>query len=168
MFLFGIPFFGFALFWESTALVAITAPARSSSGHAPPAAFLYFFPLFGIPFLLVGLSMLLSPLGYRKKAARTAYAVTDRRAIVINGKLLAGREVRSYSPVQLGAISRTERANGCGDLVFQEEIARVHWRGGRGPSTVPIGFLGIAEVRAVEKILKETLLVGETALRADV
>ena len=37
------------------------------------------FPLFGLPFVLIGLGMLTAPHWAKRKALRTAYAVTDRR-----------------------------------------------------------------------------------------
>jgi hypothetical protein len=41
------------------------------------------FPLFGIPFLLVGLGVMLGPLWVYLGARKTVYAVTEKRALAI-------------------------------------------------------------------------------------
>ena len=80
--LFMIPFSlmwgGFAIFWELTAL-GIAGP-EIKPGHEPPA----FFPLFGIPFVLIGLYVIMGRFFYKAyKKRNTYYAVTDRRVIVL-------------------------------------------------------------------------------------
>jgi hypothetical protein len=62
---------GFAIFWEVTAI---------SSG-AP-----LFFLLWGIPFVAVGLYLIFGRLIVaRREAARTFYAITDRRLLIESG-----------------------------------------------------------------------------------
>lgn len=158
IFLFGIVFLGFSVFWTASAL--FMTRAASSQGHGGPSFMSDFFPLFGIPFMLVGLGMLLSPVGYRIKASRTAYALTDRRALVFEGSILGGRTVRSYGPEQLGTMSRIERSSGAGSLVFEEVQSYVRTDNGPSVRTTRRGFLGIANVREVESLVRETLLVG--------
>lgn len=58
--IFGIPFAGFALFWITMAYRA-TNVASSSTHNAFTNGFRV-FPLFGVPFLLVGLAIVLAPL----------------------------------------------------------------------------------------------------------
>src|SRR6185437_12509968 len=59
--LFGIPFTGFALFWMAGASGVLFAGAAMNGGPGGFAAFLACFPLFGLPFLIIGLGMLTSP-----------------------------------------------------------------------------------------------------------
>src|SRR2546427_298319 len=59
IFLFGLVFLGFSIFWECMALMGTSSISKSNGG--PPAVFATFFPLFGIPFIIVGLCMVLSP-----------------------------------------------------------------------------------------------------------
>src|SRR6266568_1851621 len=73
----GIPFAGFAAFWI---YMAYTMTSKASRAIGPFA----FFPLFGVPFLLVGLGVLGSPLWAYLAALRTAYAVTGQRAMIIS------------------------------------------------------------------------------------
>ena len=89
--LFGVPFTAFAFFW------IMTASGMKGLGFPGPSGF---FVLFGIPFVLVGLGMLTSPLWMYLKAGRTVYAVTDRRALVIDGGLFGRMTVRSFEPAR--------------------------------------------------------------------
>lgn len=77
--LFGIPWTGFAVFWTTMAFVG----TQSMKGDDPMSnGFRWFFPLFGVPFILIGLGMLSSPWWGRRKAAGVLYAITDRRALI--------------------------------------------------------------------------------------
>src|SRR3982751_2611667 len=73
-FLFGIPFFAFAVFW--------TWGASGGFGNSK-GGFGWVAYLWGGMFVVVGASMLLSPLWAVWVGRRTLYAVTDRRAILI-------------------------------------------------------------------------------------
>jgi hypothetical protein len=120
------------------------------------------FPLFGIPFVLVGLGMLTAPIWMRARARQVCYALTDRRAIVWEPRFFRGVEVRSYGPAQLGKIRRTEYPDGSGDLVFEEVIT--FGRNSEGYTTTNRqrhGFLCIANVRQIEELLRKALRPDE-------
>ncbi len=142
--LFGIPFTAFSVFWMAAAS-GFKAPELSRGGFS-------FFPLFGLPFLLVGASLLLSPLWMRLAARRTAYVLTDRRAIVFSAKLLGATSVRSFEPSSLKDLERIQRTDGSGDLVFE----RIQQRDSDGNTrTTDVGFLAIADVKKVETLVKQ-------------
>src|SRR5207237_2712711 len=86
-------------------------------------------PLFGLPFLLIGAGLLATPYWLRRKATKTCYALTDRRALVFEGSAF-GRKVsiRSYGPAHLKAIERVDYQDGTGDVVF-EEVRQVSYGG---------------------------------------
>lgn len=68
---FSVMWGGFAVFWEATVI----------ADGGPP-----FFVLWGIPFVLAGLYFIFGRFLYKKRRKRrTAYALTDRRAIVAVG-----------------------------------------------------------------------------------
>jgi hypothetical protein len=140
--LFGIPFTAFALFWMA-AVCGFVFPAPSGSR--------LFFVLWGIPFVLVGLGMLTSPFWMYRKATRAVYAITDRRALTIEGGLWGRVIVRSFEPASLAVLTRTQHADGSGNLVFRREYRP----GGRSGRFVEIGFLAIPDVREVEDRLRE-------------
>jgi hypothetical protein len=136
IFVFGIFFGGFAVFWTVMA------------SHAP-------FPmaLFGLPFIAVGFGMLASPFWSWYSASRTCYAVTGRRAITWEPGLWDGCRVRSYAPDHLRRMWRNERGDGSGDLVF-EEITTYGARGRR--NVTRRGFFAIEDVRSVESLIRST------------
>jgi hypothetical protein len=140
---FGLVFAGIAACW----MVAATA-----IGITP-------FALCGLPFIAVGGLFALSPLWLRRRAEQTLYALTNRRALVLEPSLWGPGVVRSYTAAGLGKMFRRERADGSGDLVFDEYTTRTtdsegmvstatHWR----------GFLAVSDVRTVEDLVRRTLL----------
>lgn len=150
----GIPFASFAVFWITTA-----ATMARAFGNAPgPFQLLpLIFPLFGVPPLVVGLGLMTAPYWLARKARRTCYALTNRRAVVFDAQWRGGTAIYSYGPDDLTKQYRRENADGSGDLVF-EEMTTVH-RTNNGPrSIMKRGFLAIDDVRAVEALLRKALL----------
>lgn len=107
--LFGIPWTGFALFWTYGA-----AGFKIPDFTNPDPTML--FPLFGLPFILVGIGMLSSPLWALRRASRTAYLVTNKRAVIIDGG--SRRTIQTILPERFGDIVRRERSSGRGDILF--------------------------------------------------
>jgi len=82
--IFGLFFGGFAAFWITMAAAGAwfgTMKASDDSGSKVAAGVVMLFPLFGLPFLLVGLAMISSPFLVGRKARRTACCVTNQRAV---------------------------------------------------------------------------------------
>lgn len=152
--LFAIPWTGFAIFWV---VMAWTGTRQSEL----PGSIGTFFPLFGIPFILVGLGMLTSPFWLARKAKRTCYILTERRAIVVEGGILGGSTVTSFQPERLTAMRRTERKDGSGDLVFEQFTTSC----GSGTTTIRRGFMGIDNVREVEGLVNQ--VVNENRAKRD-
>jgi hypothetical protein len=112
--IFGIPFAGFALFWITQAYHATSAMSKSSNN-----AFAHgfqVFPLFGLPFLFVGLGIILAPLWAFLKGGNTVYAVTNQRVMIISGG--STRSVKSITPADILSIDHRERPDGSGDIVI--------------------------------------------------
>ena len=141
---FGIPFTGFAVFWM---YMAFTMTSKSTQIGA-----VKLFPLFGIPFFLVGLGMLTAPLWAFLHAGRTLYAVTNKRAIIISGFL--STTVHSYPHGEIHELQRVERVGGSGDLYFASRMITTRRGGARQQR---IGFLGIPDVRGVEQMIRGRL-----------
>src|SRR5262249_50119634 len=93
---------GFAIFWELTA-INMGAP--------------FFFALWGVPFVLVGLYIMFGRflLDVRQRAA-TTYGVTSERVIIISG--LFSRAIKSLNVATLTDLSLSERSNGGGTITF--------------------------------------------------
>jgi Bacterial PH domain len=93
---------GFAFFWEGTVLVS----------GAP-----FFFALWGIPFVLVGMYMIFGRfLVEAKQRETTWYGVTNERIIIVSG--LFSRKVKSLNLRTLTDLSLTQTKNGEGSISF--------------------------------------------------
>lgn len=141
VFIFAIPWTAFSLFWIYGASGFQFPPDFSEGGFS-------FFPLFGVPFVLIGFAMLLSPLYQYTKAFRMIYIVTNKtvRALTVGRT----RKVETYSASDIQNIERTEKPDGSGDIIFKQEISYDN----RGKTRMsPIGLYGIQNVRTVEQHL---------------
>ena len=141
MVLFGIPWTAFALFWIAGAC-GFKIPDFNKGFD--------FFPLFGIPFVLIGLGLLTSPVWMMKKARNTAYVLTTDRAIIFEKKLATA--IRSFEPEQLRNLRRTQWDDGAGDLIFERQIAVDN---NQQRQQTDIGFLAIPDVKEVEAMVRE-------------
>jgi hypothetical protein len=138
--LFSVPWTAFAVFWMvgaawGTSRAHETGPFRV-------------FPLFGLPFVAIGLGLFTSPFWARRSARRTVYLLTDRRAIVLCGGWGDTVNVRSFEPAALTDLRRSQHADGSGDLVFTQDVQL----GRRGDTrSTNVGFLAISDVKSVEE-----------------
>jgi hypothetical protein len=148
LFLFAIPWTAFAVFWICGAS-GFKRPDFSKGGFS-------FFPLFGVPFILIGIAMLLSPLWARRKGLKTVYVITDRRAITFDGGWTT--TIRCYTPDQLKNMYRKEKKDGSGDVVLGQVTS--NWSRGGQPQVMDVGFLRVRDVRKTEQMLRE--LMGQT------
>jgi len=141
--LFGIPFAGFALFWIYTAFSATNAMSRSNHNSFTKGFAL--FPLFGLPFLLVGLGVILTPLWAYRKGLSTVYAVTNKRIMVIAGS--GNRTVKSILPADIVGVDHRERPDGSGDIVIQ--TSTLLRSNNNSISQAKVALCGIPDVKQV-------------------
>jgi hypothetical protein len=101
--------------------------------------------------IAVGLLFLGSRFMSRFTKNRFAYILTNSRALVV-GRLLGKVEAESFMYATMGEVMVKRNADGSGDLVFRNETQP----GKRGGTiTVPHGFLAIADVAAIEGMLRK-------------
>ncbi len=145
--IFGIPFAAFALFWITTAYRGTHAISKSASAN-PIAGVFSFFPLFGLPFLLIGFGIVFSPLLAYFKGLKTVYAVTDKRVLVItDGRT---RSVRSCTPADIISVDHRERTGGTGDVIIRtNSIMQTR----NSLSQMTIGLLGVNNVKEVARLV---------------
>jgi hypothetical protein len=144
---FFIPWTAFALFWIAGAS-GFRMP-RFDSGWS-------LFPLFGLPFLLIGIGGLSLPLWLRYKAHSIIYAITSQRAIVIEGA--KSITVKSYPAVDIADLERTEHPDGSGDLVLRTE----RYRDSDGDrQTKRHGFFAVENVRNVERLIESLIQANQ-------
>jgi hypothetical protein len=140
--IFGIPFAGFALFWITQAYHATSSMSRSSN-NAFVKGFSV-FPIFGVPFLLIGAFVILTPLWNFLKARSTVYAVTNQRVMVITGT--TSRSVKSYTSADISSVEHVERPDGSGDIIIQTNaIVRTN----NSVSQFKLALVGIPNVKQV-------------------
>lgn len=140
--LFGIPWTAFALFW----MWGATGFGKGLDKDAGP---FMLFPLFGLPFVLIGLGMLTSPYWAARQARKTVYAVTDRRVFILSPTFFGSTKTRSFQPEDLDSLERTQHADGSGDLVFTYDIRTTQ----NSTRRVPVGFLAVPNVKDAEQIV---------------
>jgi len=140
---FGIFFFGFSLFWIYSAYMA-SNKATNQLGFA--------FWMFGIPFVIVGACMVLSPAWHLLRAASTTYALTDRRAIMdISGPFPR----RTSIPLnQVPFVDVRASNEGPGHVLFQEVVP--YYRSS-GAMTQRDGFVAIADAAKVGQMLRSAI-----------
>ena len=136
--LFAVPWTAFALFWTSMAFMGV----QSIDGLGVLG---YAFPLFGTPFIVVGVGMLAVPFVPLFAARRTLFAVTDQRLL----RIYLGSRLRTKSVEggRIGEIERNERRDGSGALKI---VIGSHFDsdGDRRIDTFELGE--VADVMAVE------------------
>jgi len=92
----------------------------------------------------------------RRRLSNVCYAITDRRAIVWAPEPKGDAiRVQVVARGQLRNLVRVERPDGSGSLEFSGEgdYVAVHWP--------PFGFMHIPEVRRVEQIIRNNLIMSE-------
>ena len=123
---------GFAIFWEASVLFMMFSPSRASTG--PPLIFQIIFPLFGLPFALVGLYMIFGRFIFDAKSREnTYYAVTDQRIIIVSD--FFGRRVRSLNLKNLPELGLTEKSDGSGTITFGPASPFYGMNGGQWPGS---------------------------------
>ncbi len=106
---------GFAIFWEASVL-GIGLMSHSGAHHPAGGGSLCMI-LWGIPFVLVGLYIMVGRFFYDAASRRkTFYAVTDHRAIILKGQWSV--DVMSFDFFTLGPLNLSERADGSGSILF--------------------------------------------------
>lgn len=137
-----IPIVLFASFW--TAFSCYWLVGALGAVTQGPTGYERLFPLFGLPFLLIGLGMLSSPLWALRRARRTVYLVTDRRIVIIEGGP-RGARIRALEPAQIARLERRQRPDGSGDLLV--------FCLGQTPDRTQLGFYGVPDIRRVEELV---------------
>jgi hypothetical protein len=146
---------GFAFVWETIAILGVLGfLSPHHNGGAPEAMIM---PIFGIPFVLIGLYLIVGRFFYDAASRRkTFYAVTDRRAIIL--KEMWSINVMSYDFYSLGTLNLTERADGSGAILFGNSspfsmLSTAGWPG-MGRYTVP-GFYLLPDAKNVYNFIRQ-------------
>lgn len=132
---------GFAFFWEYSVL----------KNDAP-----IFMVLFGIPFVLVGLYIIIGRFFYdTKKREGSIYGLTETRAIIISGIL--GKKTTSLNLKSLPEIQVKARQDGTGTIVLGASNPMQFFQGSGWPgaSNSTPAFEGIQNVQRVKQYIHQ-------------
>lgn len=149
-----VPWTVFSVGWTLTAAAMIWGPPSDNMPAGMRSVMGVLVPLWGVPFVVVGLGMLASPFWMARKAYNTAYAVTDQGLVTL---------VASPS----GAIEVRERHRG-----EVQGVELFEWRDGSGTVKVHVGWktdsdgdrvkdeeqwLGIPDAARVERLVRSMI-----------
>lgn len=140
---------GFALFWE---FMAITTSNWEDT-------FDLVFPLFGLPFVFVGLYLMVGRFFMdARMRSRTFYALTNQRVVIASG--LRSKTVKSLDLDSLGNLSYTEQPDGSGSISFGSGIIEPLYTVNQTmksprPSLRQTQFELIASVKQVYNMIKQ-------------
>ncbi|MBB3764510.1 PH domain-containing protein [Sphingomicrobium lutaoense] len=142
--LFAIPWTGFALFWTFMAWHGVNESGEMGLMR-------YAFPAFGIPFILIGLGMLAAPFLGLFTNREIIHGVTNRRLITLI-KVGKSLKVKSLQAHQIGPVTRWEGKAGRGKISIETHTSRDS-EGSRRTETVDL--IGIDEVRRVGELVRD-------------
>lgn len=151
MYAFAIPWTAFALFWTAMASLGAGSVAEKDVGLLAWA-----FPLFGLPFVLIGFGMLAIPFAPLFYSGRVLYAATNQRLIELT--LWRSLNVKSVPARRIGMIDRNERRDGSGTLKIAISIGT----DSDGDKTIEHFKIGeISDVKRVHELIAE---IGRRAI----
>lgn len=131
---------GFAIYWEYLAL----------THGAPP-----MFALFGVPFVALGLYLILGRFWVAaREADRTTYGLTDRRVLIQTGAL--NRRLIDLPLANLPAIEFREGRSGFGTIVFGQPVLPFFWTELPGWPGMPqmAAFVAISDAAEVYRLVR--------------
>jgi hypothetical protein len=150
--LFAIPWTAFSLFWISIPGAALYEAYTGANIGAPkgaPTLMMWVFALFGVPFVLVGFGMLLSPLLKLRKGSRMLYVLTNRRIAILEGGSFI--RVTNILPGEITGFSRKEGPDGRGTLILSQGYDKDS-DGDRVAKQTELGVIN--DVRKVEDLVR--------------
>ncbi|MDP3509788.1 MAG: hypothetical protein Q8T09_17595 [Candidatus Melainabacteria bacterium] len=144
-----IIFIPFAIVWTIFSLCWLAAAISGSIRSRNMAG--WFFVLWGLPFVGIGLFMLVTPYFYYKRELHTIYAITDARALVFSNdevRELVKFSDKHFGPIEAKSYSKDNKTKM--DLLFRSSLDHES----RGPTG---GFWGIDKGEIAKAILEGKL-----------
>jgi hypothetical protein len=150
--LFAVPWTAFALAWEGIALAAFFASEPGQKPEGVGAVLVWVFPVFGLPFVLIGLWMLARPFLEVRKARRTVHILTESR--LVTAELGTSISLTSLPPSRVVEITRKAGPAGSGTL----SLSLGQFRDSDGDRVEKvIHLLGVPEVEHLDRELRRLM-----------
>ncbi|MCU0568461.1 MAG: hypothetical protein MUF49_17925 [Oculatellaceae cyanobacterium Prado106] len=144
--IFAVPWTGFAIFWIWGAWGFRWPDWRQGI----PMQFI--FGLFGVPFVLIGVAMLVGPFWAWYERGNAVYLITNKRAIAFEG--MGKTQIRSFFPHEIQNLHRREYRSGMGDVMLGVRS----WKDSEGDERKEdIGFKGVRNAKEVERMLRSLM-----------
>ena len=147
--IFAIPWTLFSLAWTGFALKIYLTTFDSQTDNA--AWWAWIAPLWGTPFIAVGLWMMYQPFKITADARYTVHALTTKRLVTLTTR--KSRLVKTVSLDRLGPISCTEKADGWGTISIETGS---HKDSDGDKVTDRFEITGVPEVAKLHRLLLET------------
>ena len=139
---FGLIFFSFSVFWVHGAWSQSSASSSAQNT---------LFPLFGVPFVLVGFYLLAGHFLWSAICRKhTEYAVTNQRVIVRSG--IFSTTTKSIEYRKIPTLTLTEKSDASGTIQFGETKAD---HSGDGVSYTATKMEAVPDVRVVYDIIRK-------------
>lgn len=116
LYVFAVPWTAFALFWTAMASAGVSTIENDAGVLA------WAFPLFGVPFILVGLAMMSAPFMPLFHKGKVLYAITSERVLKI--RLGRSLDVISVPADRIGLVERHEGRDGSGSIKLAISVGR--------------------------------------------
>ncbi len=112
--------------------------------------------LFGLPFLLFSVGLLMHPFYVFWRSRRTLYVLTRQRLALLQGDTIV--TIASITPIDIAAIRRKQGADGYGTLIIEHGLKRDSES--RDPLSKQARVGVIADVRGVDELVQELKVSG--------
>lgn len=139
---------GFGVFWSM--LCGLFTYLTLTMGDEVPQAVFFILG----PFDLVGLFLLCSPLFTHRKSKKIFYALTNKRAIIVEPGFFFGHNIHYFELAEDMVREQQLQNDGRGDLVFGYVEA---YQQNHRPVMRGVGFLNIPDMKAVEQKIFDLL-----------
>jgi hypothetical protein len=148
--LFGVPWTVFAVGWELMACAVLFSSASDRMPTLMRTGFQIVFPLWGLPFIAIGLAMLAAPFWIAQTTRNQAHVVTDHKLYTIVAQRSGDLKVTWALISTIQRMERTEKPDGSGSLKIVTGRARDS-DGDMVETTQD--WIGIPDVRQVETVI---------------
>ena len=153
---FGLVFTAFSVFW----ITAAFAMTRNGGGFD-------IFPLFGIPFVLTGLHLMIGiPIWEAYERAHSWYALSDRAAYIAT-ELFGRRKLVRYTPAEMNSLELEDGETGTvwfrRDVQVHSSSGRIRVGGSNRSTYTSIARTGFKRIRSPRTVYGMILRLLETA-----
>lgn len=114
--LFAVPWTAFAVGWELAVIGALFSGASDTMPSAMRTGLSIIFPLWGLPFIAIGVVMLATPFWVARACRNTAHVIVGHELMDVTANRGRMVTVKRFNAREVRKIERTEKPDGSGTL----------------------------------------------------